>query len=82
MKYYKKKSKNGDKIYYHYDYGRKPGQRPSTGVFIYTNTKTPEEKNHNKESAKILAVKQSLALLAKAAIGLSLWSGCSIRKLP
>lgn len=69
MKYYKKKSKHGDKILFYYDYGRGPGQRPSTGIFTYTNPKTPEEKNHNKESVKILAVKQSNAILDQQAIG-------------
>lgn len=69
MKYYKKKNKHGDIILYYYDYGRSPGQRPSTGVFTYINPKTPEEKNHNKESAKILAVKQSNAILDRQAIG-------------
>ena len=69
MNYYKKKSKRGDKIYYHYDYGRGTGQRPSTGVFTYVNPKTPEEKNHNKEALKILAVKKSNAIIDQQSIG-------------
>lgn len=69
MKYYKKKSKHGDKMLYYYDYGRGPGQRPTTGIFTYINPKTPEEKNHNKESMKILSVKQSNAILDQQAIG-------------
>ena len=69
MKYYKKTSKHGDKILYYYDYGRGPGQRPTAGVLTYTNPKTPEEKNHNKEALKILTVKQSNAIIAQQAIG-------------
>ena len=33
-------NKKGDKIYFLYDYGRGPGQRPSTGIFIYTTSKS------------------------------------------
>jgi hypothetical protein len=30
----------GDKITFYYDLGRGPGQRPSTGIFIYKNQRT------------------------------------------
>ena len=30
-------SKKGDKITFYYDYGRGPGQRPTTGIFIVSS---------------------------------------------
>jgi hypothetical protein len=61
-------NKKGDKIYFLYDYGRGPGQRPSTGIFIYTNPKDQIQKNHNKEALK-LEVKKSQATIDQQAIG-------------
>lgn len=62
-------NKKGDKIYFLYDYGRGPGQRPSTGIFIYTNPKDQIQKNHNKEALKLLEVKKSQATIDQQAIG-------------
>lgn len=64
-----KKNAKGDKIYYFYDLGRGRGQRPSTGIFIYTLPKTQEQKNHNRESLKILTVKKANAIIEKQSIG-------------
>jgi integrase len=58
-----------DKIYFHYDYGRGKGQRPSTGIFIYTQPKDQIQKNHNKEALKLLAVKKSQLTIDQQAIG-------------
>ena len=37
MKIFGRLNEKGDKITFYYDYG----QGPSTGIFIYTNPKTP-----------------------------------------
>jgi hypothetical protein len=50
MNILERKNVKGDKIFFYYDLGRGPGQRPSTDIFIYTKPKTQTEKNHNKES--------------------------------
>lgn len=62
-------NRKGDKIYFHYDYGRGKGQRPATGVFIYAKPKDQIQKNHNKEALKLLEVKKSQATLEQQAIG-------------
>ncbi len=33
MNFLKRKNKKGNKIIFYYDYGRKKGQRPTTGIF-------------------------------------------------
>jgi hypothetical protein len=62
-------NRKGDKLFFHYDYGRGKGQRPSTGIFIYARPKDQIQKNHNKEALKLLEVKKSQAILEQQAIG-------------
>ncbi len=62
-------SKKGDKITFYYDYGRGPGQRPSTGIFIYTRPKDQIQKNHNKEARSLLEIKKSQLTIEQQAIG-------------
>jgi len=64
-----KLNRKGDKIFYFYDYGRKPGQRPTTGVFTYVNPKTQEQKNFNKEALKILETKKAQRTIEEQSIG-------------
>ncbi|RFM37053.1 site-specific integrase [Chitinophaga silvisoli] len=64
-----KLNKKGDKIFYFYDYGRKRGQRPSTGIFTYVNPKTQEQKNFNKEALKILETKKAQRTIEEQSIG-------------
>jgi hypothetical protein len=59
----------GDKITFYYDFGRGPGQRPSTGIFIYAKPKNQIEKNHNKQALALLAVKKSQTTIEQQAIG-------------
>jgi integrase len=62
-------SKKGDKITFYYDYGRGPGQRPTTGIFIYTHPKDQIEKNHNKQALSLIEVKKSQLTIEQQAIG-------------
>jgi integrase len=62
-------NKSGDKITFYYDFGRGAGQRPSTGVFIYTKPKTQIERNHNKEALALLETKKSQLILEQQSIG-------------
>jgi hypothetical protein len=71
MNFVQRKSRSGDKIYFAYDFGRKPGQRPSTGIFIYTRPKNQVEKNHNKEALVLLDVKRFQLTLEQQSIGSS-----------
>src|SRR5215216_7094152 len=59
----------GNKIMFYYDFGRGPGQRPSTGVFIYTKPKNQIEKNHNKQALSLLEIKKSQLTIEQQAIG-------------
>jgi integrase len=69
MNFVKRTNRSGDKIYFYYDFGREKGQRPSTGVFIYAKPKDQVQKNHNKESLKLLEVKKSQLILERQSIG-------------
>ncbi len=69
MNYLKRTNRNRDKIFFYYDFGRKSGQRPSTGIFIYAKPKNHTEKNHNKESLALLEVKKSQLVLEQQSVG-------------
>lgn len=62
-------NKKGDKITFYYDFGRGAGQRPSTGVFIYTKPKTQIERTHNKEAIALLETKKSQLTIERQAVG-------------
>src|SRR5450432_3947239 len=62
-------NRKGDKINFYYDCGREPGQRPSTGVWIYAHPKTQTERNHNKQALALLEVKKSQMTIDEQATG-------------
>ncbi len=69
MNFIKRKNKKGDKITFYFDLGRRAGQRPSTGIFIYTKPKDQIQKNHNREALALLETQKSQMTLEKQAIG-------------
>jgi integrase len=69
MNILKRKNKKGDKIIFYYDFGRGAGQRPSTGIFIYTKPQNQIEKNHNKDALRLLQTKKSQLIIEKQSIG-------------
>lgn len=69
MNILKRKNRTGDKIIFYYDFGRRPGQRPSSGIFIYTKPKDQIERNHNKEALALLETKKSQLIIEQQAIG-------------
>ncbi|MDQ3843458.1 MAG: site-specific integrase [Bacteroidota bacterium] len=69
MNFIKRPNKKGDKITFYYDFGRGAGQRPSTGIFIYTKPKDQVQKNHNKEALALLETKKSQLIIEKQSIG-------------
>jgi integrase len=69
MNLIQRKNNKGNKITFYYDYGRGPGQRPSTGVFIYTKPKNQIEKNHNKQALLLLETKKSQLIIEQQAVG-------------
>jgi integrase len=69
MNIIKRPNRKGDKINFYYDFGRAPGQRPSTGIFIYTRPKDQIQKNHNKQALALLEIKKSQLTIEQQAIG-------------
>ena len=69
MNIIKRPNRKGDKITFYYDYGRGPGQRPSTGIFIYAKPKDQIQKNHNKQALSLIEVKKSQLTIEQQAIG-------------
>jgi hypothetical protein len=69
MNFIKIPNRKGDKIYYYYNLGRGKGQRPATGVFVYSSPKNQIQKNHNKEALAILETKKSQMIIESQAIG-------------
>lgn len=69
MNFLKRTNAKGDKATFYFDFGRGKGQRPSTGIFIYTRPKDQLQKNHNKEALALLETKKSHLTLEKQAIG-------------
>ena len=65
-------NKKGDKIHFYYDLGRGPGQRSTTGIFIYAKPNSQEQKNFNKEALKILETKKSQLTIEQQSIGTSI----------
>jgi hypothetical protein len=60
------------KVYYTFEWGKKPGQRKASGIFTYMNPSTPIEREHNKEALRVLTVKRALLLLDWQAVGTGL----------
>lgn len=69
MRIIKRKNKKGDRTTFYFDYGRGPGQRPSTGIFVYTKPENPVEKNHNKEALALIETKKSQRIIEEQAVG-------------
>jgi integrase/recombinase XerD len=55
----KKLSRDKQKVWYTFEWGKQAGQRMAAGVFTYTKPKDQLQKNHNKEAIAILENKKS-----------------------
>lgn len=64
--------RDGQRIYYTFEWGKKPGQRKASGIFTYAHPCSLIEREHNKEAARLLAVKRAHLLLDWQAIGTGL----------
>jgi integrase/recombinase XerD len=43
-------TRNGQKIFYTFEWGKEVGQRQATGIFTYAKAKDQLQRNHNKEA--------------------------------
>jgi len=69
MNIFERVNTKGDKIIFYYDFGRGKGQRPSTGIFIYTRPKDQIQRNHNKQALALLETKKSQIIIEQQSIG-------------
>ncbi|RYG30939.1 MAG: hypothetical protein EOO01_36065 [Chitinophagaceae bacterium] len=69
MNFISRLTRDGSKRLYYYDFGRKAGQRPATGIFTFTEPKNAIEKAHNKEALALLKIKQSQLILEQQSTG-------------
>ena len=63
-----KLSRDQNKEWYYFEWGKKAGQRKATNIFTYTNPKDRIQKDHNKEALAILETKRSQMILDSQAI--------------
>jgi integrase/recombinase XerD len=61
-------AKDGKKIFYSLEWGRKGGQRMATGIFTYAKPANQIEKTHNKEAKAILEMKRSQLVIERQTI--------------
>ena len=64
----KKISKNKEKIWHLFEWGKNAGQRVSSGIFTYNKPKDQLQRNHNKEALAILDSKKSQMILDQQAV--------------
>ncbi len=58
-----KASRNKQKVWYTFEWGKSPDQRRAAGVFTYVTCKNQIERNHNREAFALLETKKSQLIL-------------------
>ena len=66
-------TRNRQKIYYLVKWGKGPGERSATGIFIYTKPRDQLQRNHNKEALGTLETKRSQLTLETGRPGVHAW---------
>jgi len=64
-----KLSRNKEKKWYTFEWGKAADQRRAAGVFTYTTPKDITQKNHNREAKALLETKRSQLILEQQSIG-------------
>jgi hypothetical protein len=64
-----KVSRNGQKKWYYYEWGKGPGERKAAGIFTFKKPKDQIQKNHNKEALALLETKKSQMVIDQQSIG-------------
>jgi integrase len=64
-----KVSRNGQKKWYYFEWGKGPGDRKAAGIFTYTKPKDQIQKNHNKQALGLLETKKSQMVIDQQSIG-------------
>lgn len=64
-----RKSRNKEKIWYTFEWGKDADQRKASGVFTYATPKNAIQKNFNKEALALLENKRAQLTIESQAIG-------------
>jgi integrase len=64
-----KVTRNGQKIWYTYEWGKGSCERKAAGIFTYKKPKDQIQKNHNKEALALLETKKSQMVIDQQSIG-------------
>jgi integrase len=64
-----KVTRNRQKIWYTFEWGKGPGERKAAGIFTYKKPKDQIQKNHNKEALALLETKKSQMVIDQQSIG-------------
>ena len=66
-----KKSRDGEKKWYYFEWGKAASQRKATGIFTHITCKNLVQRNFNKEALALLEIKRSQLILEHQAVGTS-----------
>jgi hypothetical protein len=58
-----RRSSDGKRVYYTYEWGKRQGERRASGIWTYSEPKDLKQKNHNKKILNILEEKRSQLFL-------------------
>lgn len=64
-----RKSRNLQKIWYTFEWGKEPNQRKASGIYTYVKPKDAIQKNYNKEALELLEDKKAQLTLESQAVG-------------
>jgi integrase len=64
-----KVSRDKQKKWHYYEWGKGPGERKAAGIFTYTEPKDQIQKDHNKQALALLETKKSQMLIDQQSIG-------------
>jgi hypothetical protein len=64
-----KVTRNGEKKWYTFEWGKAADQRRAAGIFTYVRPKDQIQKNHNKEATALLETKRSQLTIEQQSIG-------------
>jgi hypothetical protein len=62
-------SRDGQKIWYSFEWGKGPGERQATGMFTYKKPKDEIQENYNKEALALLEFKKSQMIIDYHSMG-------------
>lgn len=64
-----KKSRNKEKVWYTFEWGKGPNERKATGIFTHVLCIDQIQRNHNTEALALLEIKKSQLILENQSIG-------------